>query len=84
MAYQITLRKSVIKTLEEVNEPYFSKIKKAIYGLAENPRPNGYIKLKGRNGYRIRVADDRIIYEISDELQSVEILAIGHRKDIYK
>lgn len=34
----------------------------AIENLAENPRPKGYKKLKGRTGYRIRVGNYRIIY----------------------
>jgi mRNA interferase RelE/StbE len=34
----------------------------AIETLAENPRPQGCKKLKGREGYRIRKGDYRIIY----------------------
>jgi mRNA interferase RelE/StbE len=39
----LTLRieKAVIKALEKINEPYYSKIKSAILNLAENPRPPG-------------------------------------------
>ena len=83
MAYKITLKNSVIKVLEKINEPYYSNIKKAIYSLADNPRPSGYKKLKGRNGYRIRVADYRIIYEIFDNILLVDVIDLGHRKEIY-
>jgi mRNA interferase RelE/StbE len=83
MAYQITLRKRAIKVLEKINEPYYSNIKDAIYNLADNPSPKGYIKLKGRDGYRIRVADCRIIYEIFDNILIFDVIDIGHRKDIY-
>jgi mRNA interferase RelE/StbE len=83
MVYSITIKKSAIKTLEKINEPYYLKIKKAIYALAHNARPVGYIKLKGRNGYRIKVADYRIIYEIIDEELVIDIIEIGHRKNIY-
>lgn len=50
MVYQVSLKKRVLKTLEDINEPYYNKIKEAIYGLADNPRPQGYKKLKGREG----------------------------------
>ena len=83
MAYQITIRKKAIKILEDISEPYYSKIKKAIYSLADNPRPPGSKKLKGRHGYRIRVADYRIIYEIFDDELIIDIIALGHRKDVY-
>jgi mRNA interferase RelE/StbE len=40
--------------------------------------------LKGRDGNRIRVGDYRIIYEIFDKILVIEVIAIGHRKDIYE
>jgi len=82
--YKVRIEKSVIKALEKISEPYYSKIKTAILHLAQNPRPNGYKKLKGRNGYRIRIADYRVIYEIFDDLILVDVLELGHRKDIYE
>ncbi|MEZ4776580.1 MAG: type II toxin-antitoxin system RelE/ParE family toxin [Bacteroidia bacterium] len=84
MAYQITLRKGAIKSLKKISEPYYSSIKEAIYRLAENPRPQGCKKLKGRDGYRIRVADYRIIYDIFDDILQVNVIDLGHRKDIYE
>lgn len=82
MAYQIAIKKSAIKSLAKIPEPYFSSLKEAIYNLAENPRPVGYKKLKGREAYRIRVSDYRIIYEIEDKILLIDVIAIGHRKDI--
>jgi mRNA interferase RelE/StbE len=40
-------------------------------------------KLKGREGYRIRVADYRIIYAIFDDILVVDIIDLGHRKEVY-
>ncbi|MBL7800317.1 MAG: hypothetical protein JNL95_06280 [Chitinophagales bacterium] len=50
MAYEISIQKRAIKVLQEMDEPYFSALKSAIYKLAENPRPAGCKKLKGREG----------------------------------
>jgi mRNA interferase RelE/StbE len=83
MAYQITLRKRAIKALENIPEPYYSNIKEAIYSLADDPRPQGYKRLKGRTAYRIRVADYRIIYDISDDILLIDVIDLGHRKEIY-
>lgn len=44
---------------------------------------NGCKKLKGRDTYRIRIADYRIIYEIHDEVLLIQIVDLGHRKNIY-
>ncbi len=84
MAYKITLKKRVIKALSNINEPYYSNIKQNLYSLADNPRPQGYKKLKGRDSYRIRVGDYRIIYDIFDDELVVDVIDLGHRKDIYE
>lgn len=82
--YSLRIEKVVYKALEKMDEPYYSKLKSAILNLAKNPRPQGYIKLKNRAGYRIRVADYRIIYDIHDNILTVEVIDLGHRKDIYE
>jgi mRNA interferase RelE/StbE len=71
------------KKLSKIPEPYYSNLKTAILDLGNNPRPSGCKKLKGRDGYRIRVADYRIIYEIQDGILLVDVINLGHRKDIY-
>ncbi len=83
MTYHVTLKKRVIKALQKINEPYYSNIKKAIYNLGKNPRPIGYKKLIDRSGYRIRIGDYRIIYDIFEDVLVVNIIDLGQRKDIY-
>ncbi len=56
----------------------------AIDELAENPRPRNSRKLRGKEGWRIRIGDYRAIYEIDDEAREVLVLDIGHRRDIYR
>ncbi|TAE38673.1 MAG: hypothetical protein EAY66_03650 [Sphingobacteriales bacterium] len=51
--------------------------------LTENPRPKGYKKLNGREGYRIRTGNYRIIYNIFNSELLIDIIILGHRKDVY-
>jgi len=83
VAYQVIIKQRVIKALVKMNEPHYTQIRQAIFELCENPRPVGYVKLKGKQGFRIRVGDYRIIYDIKDKLLLVEVLELGHRKEIY-
>jgi len=83
LMYKVQIERKVQKKLAKIPIPYYDKIKKAILGLENNPRPIGYIKLKGRDAYRIRVANYRIIYEIFDDILLIDIINLGHRKDIY-
>jgi mRNA interferase RelE/StbE len=81
--YKITISKLAQKQLDKFANNLASRLIDAIYTLANDPRPAGCKKLKGREGYRIRVGDYRIIYEIVDNVLIVNVVALGHRKDIY-
>ncbi len=81
--YKVQIERKTQKKLAKIPAPYYANIKTAILNLANNPRPQGYKKLKGRDGYRIRVADYRVIYEIHDNRLLVQVIDLGHRKDIY-
>ena len=84
MGYTLNFSKRAFKQLAKINEPYYTSIKVAITNLTDNPRPQGYRKLKGRDGYRIRVGDYRIIYDIFDSELVVDVIDLGHRKNIYE
>lgn len=84
MTYQILIERYAQKQILKLDKSAISSIKNAIFNLSKNPRPFGYKKLKGENAYRIRVGNYRIIYEIYDELITVIVVSVGHRKNIYK
>jgi mRNA interferase RelE/StbE len=81
--YNIVLSKQAQKTLDKFSDSIAEPIFNAIYALAQNPRPKGVKKLKGRDGFRIRVGNYRIIYDIYDNELIIDIIALGHRKNIY-
>jgi len=62
----------------------FARVDGKIRGLGEDPRPPGAEKLRGKEGWRIRVGDYRVIYEIDDRSREVMIYRVQHRKDIYR
>ena len=82
--YSVQLTKKAEKQLDKLPDQITNRLLQTLSQLAKNPRPNGCKKLKGRNGYRIRTGEYRIIYEIFDKLLVVDVITIGHRKDIYK
>lgn len=85
MSYQVEIKKVAVKFLKQIPEKISNKILLEIDALAENPYPPGYKKLKDTdNEYRIRIGDYRVIYSIYNEKLIIEIIKIGHRKDVYK
>ena len=85
MSYKVEILKRAAKRLAKLPSKDYQKIKNAIRDLAINPRPQGYLKLKGSTDkYRIRVGNYRVIYEIFDRKLIVTVVDLGHRKDIYR
>lgn len=63
----------------------YARLRAAIDGLAQNARPSDCVKLAGEPDlYRIRVGDYRIIYQVNDLESRVLVLAIGHRREVYR
>jgi len=83
MSYSLLILRRAQKELSNLPEDIYKKVKQIILKLSEDSMPYGCKKLKGREGWRIRVGDYRIIYEINDKDKTITILHIGHRKDVY-
>jgi mRNA interferase RelE/StbE len=85
VSYRIEWKRSAIKELEKLPRPMISKIVSAVDNLSSNPYPQGVRKLVStKSSYRIRVGDYRVIYNIVENRLIVEIVRVGHRKDIYR
>jgi mRNA interferase RelE/StbE len=79
MRYSLHIHRSAQKKLSRFPDDVYNHVKETVFALAVNPRPEGCLKLSGREGWRLRVRDYRIIYEIDDKHASVTILDIDHR-----
>ena len=83
--YSLRIKKSARKELEAVaTKADRRRIIKHIESLADNPRPPGSQKLSGRERYRIRQGQYRILYTIENSVLIVHVIKIGHRKDVYR
>jgi mRNA interferase RelE/StbE len=82
--YDVRVKRSAEKNINRLPKEFYERIASSIRNLETDPRPHGYKRLSDRPGYRIRVGDYRIVYKIDDKSNSVEVLAVGHRSDIYK
>ena len=82
--YAVAILRRAQKELSNLPSPSYERVCDAIRALAGKPRPTGSRKLSGRDGWRVRIGSYRVIYEIDDDNQSVTIMHIGHRRDIYR
>jgi len=84
MSYIVKLKRSAEKELERLPEKIHDRIVVSLIALKENPLPVGAKKLHGREGYRIRVGNYRILYVIYESKKVVEVFSIAHRREVYR
>jgi len=83
VSYRLVLSKPAVRALRDLPANVNQRISIALDGLKEQPRPQGCIKLQGREElWRIRVGDYRIIYAIDDTVQIIDVRRIGNRRDV--
>ena len=85
-AYRLLIKRSAAKELEAV-EPLKNRrrIVSRIASLSNDPRPDGCEKLAGfEDRFRLRQGSWRIIYAVDDDVRTVEIVKIGHRREVYR
>lgn len=83
-SYSLRIKRSAEKELRAVPKKDLPRVIERIQSLAVNPRAPGHQKLSGNDQYRIRQGDYRILYTINDPDRVVEIVKIGHRREVYR
>lgn len=84
--YQIQISNSVYHQFRKLAAKNQQRVKEAIAGLSENPRPPGVKKLVGEGNeddYRIRVGDYRVLYHINDNSKQVIVYRVNSRENVY-
>ena len=82
--YDVFIKPSALKELEAVgSKKDRQRIVRAILSLAQDPRPSGCRKLSGRDKYRLRSGQYRIVYAVQDAILVVTIMKVGHGRDVY-
>ncbi|HSP61637.1 MAG TPA: type II toxin-antitoxin system RelE/ParE family toxin [Pyrinomonadaceae bacterium] len=83
-SYRIEWKRSAIKELKALPKEVVSTISQAVGKLSMNPYPHGVKKLSGsEHTYRIRQGSYRVVFTVTKATSVVEVVRIGHRKDVY-
>ena len=82
--YEVRLHPEAARAFRRLRGTVRDRIENAIDGLATDPRPRGAAKLAGRDDFRIRVGDYRIVYAVDDAERLVLVARIAHRREVYR
>jgi mRNA interferase RelE/StbE len=84
-SYKIKWKRSAVKELRKLPKDVIVRILKAVEQLSDNPYPAEVRKLVGSDySYRLREGSHRIIYTVLSSSLIIQIIRVGHRKDVYK
>ena len=81
--YELRLKASVAKDLRGLPKADVKRLLKRMQDLCDDPRPSGCEKLSGQPHYRVRQGVYRIVYGVDDALIVVEVVRVGHRREVY-
>ena len=85
MSYQIDVAPSALRQLRKLDPQARRKIQAAIELLANEPRPPAAKMLVNTGGaWRVRVGDYRVVYDIEDGRLVILVLAVAHRREVYR
>ena len=73
-----------MRELAEIPRKNLEKIVRRVRDLEQDPRPFGCRKLSGKDKYRLRQGDHRIVYAVDDSRRIVEVYKIGNRREVYR
>ena len=84
MRYTVRLERTTEKQLERLPAETLRRLSQKLLELEQNPRVGNVRKLRGMEGYRLRVGDYRILFTIDDVAKEVRVYRVKHRKEAYR
>ncbi len=84
--YRITFTKQAVRDLRKMPRDTALLVRQKLELLAQDPfaKRNSATRLQGREGYRLRVGDWRVIYEIDQQEIVILVLKVAPRREVYK
>jgi len=84
VSWLLQFHASAEKELKRLPNPVLARVDAALLRLEENPYTGDVKKLKNHPGYRLRVGQYRILFEIYSKERTVLISAVRHRGAAYR
>lgn len=83
-SYSVHITRSAGREIEGIVLSDRERIVNRIDALFADPSPPGSRKLAGREAYRVRQGDYRVVYTVDDKSRMIVVLAVVHRRDAYR
>jgi len=83
--YRVEVARQAIQAIAKLPRKEQLRIRAAVDLLADDQRPPGCVALVGEDSvYRVRVGDYRILYEVIDARLVIQVVRVGHQREVYR
>ena len=83
--HSVDIARRAVTSIAKLPRKEQQRFRAAIDLLAGEPRPPGCVALSGEESAdRVRIGDYRIVYEIFDARLVIQVVRVGHRRDVYQ
>jgi len=82
--FSLVFKKSVAEYLRSIPNRDVKRLLALAQSLCDDPGATGCIKLSSQERYRVRLGVYRIIYEIQEKELIIQVIKIGHRREVYR
>ena len=84
--YKVVIRKKVLDYLDGIPRNDTARFFEKIRLIAKNPHADlpFVTRLKESAYFRFRFGDYRGVYSVIDNVLTIEVIEVGHRKEIYR
>lgn len=85
MTWTIRYARQAERAIDALDPPVRRRVMLAIDTLVGDPRSASNVtKLQGRDEYRLRVGDWRVVYTLHEDVLLVLVVRVGHRREVYR
>ncbi len=84
MTYSVFFDSQALDLFGRLPTGEYQRVRDAIAALAQEPRPRGSLCLIGQDSWHLRVGSYRVVYQIDDKQQTINIAHVGHVRDTYQ
>ena len=84
MTWAVRPTRQAERQLEALDAPTRQRVANALARLARDPYASPSVKALHGGGYRLRVGDWRVIYDLRDDVLVVLVVRVAHRREAYR
>jgi mRNA interferase RelE/StbE len=83
LSYEIKIKPKTIKQFKKLPKNVVERVFKKILFIKDTPQ-SFMKKLESKNIWSLRVGEYRVLIDIYENEKIIEIIKVGHRKEIYE